>query len=370
MSGDLALDDLLARMRDLRARDLYVIVGAPPTYAVDDRLVPASNHRLSVADVEHLLGPLLRGERAAQFARRPELDLGREVAGHGRFRINLYRQRGHPCLVARRIRADVPTLTELGLPPVLERVALERRGVVLVTGAAGSGKSSTLAAMVDHRNASLPGHIVTIEDPLEFVHPHRRSLVSQREVGIDTHSFHDALRAALRQAPDVLLIGEVRDSETGEAALHFAETGHLVLATLHATNTVQAVERLVHLFPSEMHSQALLALSLSLAAVVGQRLVPRTDGKGRVAAVEVLLPNERVREHVRRGETDGLRAALRDGGGGMQAFDSALYELVQARTITPEVAASHADSPTDLLLRLKLAGAADRDEFRGGVRLL
>ncbi len=369
MSAPVTLDDLLGGMAVARARDLYLIVGAPPTYAIDDRMAPAAERPLSPADVDRLLAPLLQGDRAAQFARRPELDLAREVPGKGRFRINLYRQRGHACLVARRIRADVPTLAELGLPDVLGRVALLRRGVVLVTGAAGSGKSSTLAAMVQHRNATLPGHIITIEDPLEFVHPHRRSLVSQREVGVDTHSFHDALRGALRQAPDVLLIGEVRDRETAEAALRFAETGHLVLATLHATNTVQAVERLVHLFPSDLHEQTLVAASLSLAAAVGQRLVPRAQGPGRVAAVEVLLPTERVREHVRRGESDGLRAALREGGDGVQAFDCALFALVRAGAVTPEVAASHADGPSDLLLRLKLAepGAA---AATGRMRLL
>ncbi|MCO5169584.1 MAG: PilT/PilU family type 4a pilus ATPase [Planctomycetes bacterium] len=364
------LDELLARMGPAGARDLYLLVGAPPTLAVDDRLVAAGERPLSGADVERLLSPLLQGERAAAFARRPELDLAREVPGAGRFRINLYRQRGQPGLVARRIRADVPTLEELGLPAALGDVALERRGVVLVTGAAGSGKSSTLAALVRRRSAAVPGHIITIEDPLEFVHPHGRSLVSQREVGVDTLSFHDALRGALRQAPDVLLIGEVRDRETAEAALRFAETGHLVLATLHATNTVQAVERLVHLFPPELHAQALLSLSLSLVAVVGQRLVPRADGHGRAAAVEVLLPTGRVREHVRAGDADGLRAALRAGGDGMQAFDEALRALVQRGQVTAAVAASHADSPGDLLLRLKLDEAPARAAPAGKTRLL
>lgn len=362
MSG---LDELLGRLADAGGSDLYVIAGAPPKLAAEGELVSLGGPPLTGADIERLLAPLLDGARAAQFARRPDLDAAREVAGKGRFRLNVYRQRGQTCFVARRIRADIPTLDELELPPVLSRVALERRGLVLVTGGAGCGKSTTLASMIQHRSASLAGHIVTIEDPLEFVHPHRRSLVSQREVGTDTLTFEDALRSALRQAPDVLLLGEVRDGETAASALHFAETGHLVLATLHATNTIQAIERLTNLFPPALHLQTQLVLSLSLTAIVGQRLVARADCPGRVAAVEVLLPTDRVREHIRQGDADGLRAALRQGGEGMTSFDAALHDLVRAGTVSREVAASHADRPNDLLLRLKLEGAVAGGRERG-----
>lgn len=361
------LDDLLRRMGPARASDLYVIAGAAPALAVDDDLVPIGEQALSGADIERLLAPVLEGPRAAQFAKRPELDVGREVPGAGRFRLNVYRQRGQVCFVARRIRSDIPSVADLELPARLDELVCAGRGLLLVTGAAGCGKSTTLAAMIQSRNATTPGHIITIEDPLEFVHPHRRSLISQREVGVDTLSFHDALRSALRQAPDVLLVGEVRDRETAEAALRFAETGHLVLATLHATNTVQAVDRLMNLFPPELHAQALLGLSLSLVAIVGQRLVPRAGRAGRVAAVEVLLPTERVREHIRQGDADGLRAALREGAEGMTSFDEALHRLVTAGRVEAAVAATHADAPNDLLLRLRLEGGKRGD---AGIRLL
>jgi twitching motility protein PilU len=244
-------------------------------------------------------------------------------------------------------------------------MALERRGLILVTGATGSGKSTTLAAMIDHRNASQDGHIVTIEDPIEFVHPHRKSIVTQREVGIDTASFHDALKSALRQAPDMLLIGEVRDRETAEAALHFAETGHLVMATLHSTNAVQTLERVLNLFPEEMHAQVRMLLSLSLVGIVSQRLVATSDRKSRFCAVEVLVPTPRVRDLVKQGDLAGIKGAMAEGASdGMQTFEDSLYQHVKAGRITQDDAALYADSAADFRLRFRLEAGGAKAEAK------
>ncbi len=352
------LDAVLARMADLDASDVFLTVGAPPMALVGKRMVRLSERQLSGPDLERLAAPFLADSRAASFAERPDLDLAHAVAGKGRFRLNIFRQRGDLGIVARRVKLEVQSIEQLGLPAVLSKLALEPRGLLLVTGATGSGKSTTLAAMIDHRNATLEGHIVTIEDPIEFVHPHRRSIVTQREVGIDTASFHDALRSALRQAPDLLLVGEIRDRETAEAAIHFAETGHLVMATLHSTNAAQTLERLVNLFPEELHPQVLLLLSLSLCGIVSQRLIPTSDRKSRVAAVEVLLPTPRVRDLVKQGDVAGVKTALAEGGDGMQSFDEALYQLVRLGHFQRDDAARYADSPSDFKLRFRLADAA------------
>jgi twitching motility protein PilU len=351
------LDDLLARAAALDAIDLFLIAGAPPVVNVAGRQQPLDPRPLAPADLERLAAPLLTGERAARFAERPDLDLARAVPA-GRFRLNVFRQRGLVSIVARRVRTEIPSLEALGLPALLGDLALEPRGLFLVTGAASTGKSTTLAAMLERRSAAREGHIVTIEDPIEFLHPHRRSIVTQREVGLDTASYPDALRSALRQAPDVLVLGEVRDRETAESALRFADTGHLVLATLHATNTVQALERVVSLFPADLHAHVHMLLSLALVGVVSQRLLPRADRPGeRVAAVEVLEPTQRVRDSIRRGDWPSVRVALREGGGGMTSFDEALHRLVRAGTVARDDAVRAADSPTDLLLRLRLEEA-------------
>lgn len=290
-----------------------------------------------------------------QFESTLECDLAISVGGLGRFRFNVFLQRGEVSAVARLVKHEVPTLASLHLPEAVAQLALLRQGLVLVVGSAGSGKSSTLAAMLEHRNLSAPGHILTVEDPIEFLHSHRRCIVDQREVGLDTLSFHDALRHALREAPDVIMIGEIRDEETMRHALRYAETGHLCLSTLHANNAPQAVERVLHFFPESARRQILLDLSLNLKGVVGQRLIERREGP-RIPAVEVMLLTAFVADLILRGEIDQLRAAIaKSGPVGMQTFDQSLFELVQAGEISAQQALEHADSRTDLSLRLRLA---------------
>jgi twitching motility protein PilU len=309
---------------------------------------------VSPAAAEALVREILDAEQQEQLRQHHSVDLAYSLPGVGRFRVNVYRQRGTLAFVARRVRTDIPSFEDLGLPEVLKDLVMRPRGLVLVTGPTGSGKSTTLAAMIDHRNTHYDGHIVTIEDPIEFLHPDKRSLVSQREVATDTPSFHHALRSALRQAPDVLLIGEMRDRESADAALYFAETGHLVLSTLHTVNASQALERLLAFFPPDHTQEILHRLSITLEGIVSQRLVPRADGAGRVAALEVLLATPRVRELVRRGDVGAIKQAIQAGAQeGMQTFDQALYDLVQRGLVTAEEALRHADSPNDLRLRIR-----------------
>jgi len=352
--AELHAADLLRGMAQRDASDLYVKVGSPPTYRVHGRLQPLEGPKVSPAAAEALVREILDAEQQEQLRQHHSVDLAYSLPGVGRFRVNVYRQRGTLAFVARRVRTDIPSFEDLGLPEVLKDLVMRPRGLVLVTGPTGSGKSTTLAAMIDHRNTHHDGHIVTIEDPIEFLHPDKRSLVSQREVATDTPSFHHALRSALRQAPDVLLIGEMRDRESADAALYFAETGHLVLSTLHTVNASQALERLLAFFPPDHTQEILHRLSITLEGIVSQRLVPRADGAGRVAALEVLLATPRVRELVRRGDVGAIKQAIQAGAQeGMQTFDQALYDLVQRGLVTAEEALRHADSPNDLRLRIR-----------------
>ena len=306
------------------------------------------------------------------------MNLAISLHGQGRFRCNIFQQRGSVGLVIREIKLTVPTLEQLGLPPILGEISASRRGLVLIVGATGSGKSTSLAAMIDYRNSGVPGHIVTIEDPIEYLHPHKKSIVTQREVGFDTLSFHDALRNTLRQAPDVILIGEVRDTETMEAAISFAETGHLCLATLHSNNANQAIERILNFFPHERHNQIYLQLSLNLRAIISQRLIQGVDGK-RVVALEVLMDTPRIKDLIKKAEIDALKDAMEQGvQEGCQTFDQSLLQLHLAGKIDLEQAIANADSPNNLRIQIRTEemkqgkketeSPSFRIEGRGGLR--
>lgn len=348
------INDLLARMAELDASDLYVKVGSPPMYRVHDELRPSSGERVTVKGAAEFVDQLLSADQQAELQARQSVDLAHSVPGVGRFRVNVYRQRGSLAVVARRVRLEIPSFEELGLPGVLEDLVMRKRGLVLVTGPSGSGKSTTLAAMIDHRNRNAQGHVVTIEDPIEFLHADKKSIVSQREVITDTPTFHDALRGAVRQAPDVVLIGEMRDQESADAALYFAETGHLVLSTLHSMNAAQTLERMLAFFPPEHTQEILHRLSITLEGIISQRLIQRSDRGGRVAALEVLAATPRVRELVKRGDIGSIRQAIQAGiQEGMQTFDQALHNLYRRELISYDDALANADSPNDLRLRIR-----------------
>ncbi len=345
--------ELLSEMVIRNASDLYLTADSPPVFRVEGFNQPYGSAPLTPKDVELLANSLMSERQRAQFEEKLEMNLAIASERLGRFRINVYRQRGVVGVVIRQIKTRIPTLDELGLPPVLKDIAMSRRGLVLVTGATGSGKSTTLAAMIDYRNENSTGHILTIEDPIEFIHSHKKCIVSQREVGFDTVSFNEALRNTLRQAPDVILIGEVRDAETMEAAITFSETGHLCLATLHSNNANQAIERVMNFFPASRHPEIFLQLSLNLRGIISQRLVPGVDGK-RVAALEILIDTPYVKELIKRGEVDKLKEAMenstQEGG---QTFDQALFDLYAQGRISEEQALANADSANNLRIRIK-----------------
>jgi twitching motility protein PilU len=332
------LNVILAEAVEARASDVYLLEGVPPTVKVDGLTGPVpGTAALDDAAMRDILERLLPDRERAAFARIGDANLSYVHPGLGRFRVNCYRAMGVSGAVLRRVKNDVPTLEALELPPLLGSLALERQGLLLVVGTRGAGKSTTVAAMLHHRIARSRGHVVTIEDPVEFLHAPDQSIVSQREVGIDTESYLVGLRNALRQAPDVIFVGELRDSETVAVALHSAETGHLVLSTLHAANATTAVERLLHFFPPEVRTSILLQLSLTLRAVVAQRLVPRVEGKGRAAAMEIMLATPRVQALIRRGELETVRQAIEEGTNeGLQTFDQALFDLYQRKRVGQE----------------------------------
>jgi pilus retraction protein PilT len=350
-----ALGAVLERAVAAAASDVYLLEGVHPSLKVDGIVTPMPHMPvLDAPGMDRILATLLPDRERAAFQATGEANLSYVHPQLGRFRVNCYRAMGVSGAVLRRVKTDVPTIETLELPPLLATLALERQGLVLVVGATGAGKSTTVAAMLDHRNASSAGHLVTIEDPVEFVHPSKQSLVSQREVGIDTESYLIGLRNALRQAPDVIFVGELRDPETVAVAFHSAETGHLVLSTLHATNATTAVERLLHFFPPEVRSSVLLQLSMTLRAVIAQRLVPRAEGKGRVAALEIMLVTPRVQALIRRGELETIRSAIEEGTNeGLQTFDQALLDLYRRKVVTQDDALRFSDSPNNLRLRIK-----------------
>ena len=347
---------MFKKMVEIEASDLYLTVARPPMYRVEGVIHPIGDKNFTPDDLRDLADSMMNEKQRREFAQSMEMNLAQSMPGVARFRVNILVQRGSPAMVIRRIKAEVLSIDEMGLPPVLKDITMTKRGLILVVGATGSGKSTTLAAMIDHRNANEAGHIITIEDPIEFVHRHKQSIVTQREVGADTHTFQAALKNTLRQAPDVILIGEIRDTETMEAAIVFAETGHLCLGTLHSNNANQAIERIMNFFTTERHGQIYLQLSLNLRSIVSQRLIPTVDGK-RVAALEILMDTPRIKDLIKRAEVDSLKEAMEQGSQeGNQTFDQALFALYRDGKITLEQALVNADSANNLRLKIKLAG--------------
>jgi twitching motility protein PilU len=356
MDSTINVQDFFKTMVDLEASDLYLTVARPPMYRVDGKLQAGGEHSFTPGELSALAQSMLNEKQRVEFAETLEMNMAMSLPGVARFRVNMFQQRGSVGMVIRRIKADVMSVAEMGLPPILQDIVMTKRGLVLVVGATGSGKSTSLAAMIDHRNANEAGHIITIEDPIEFVHRHKQSVVTQREVGFDTLSFQSALKNTLRQAPDVILIGEIRDTETMEAAIVFAETGHLCLGTLHSNNANQAIERIMNFFARERHAQIYLQLSLNLRAIISQRLIPSVDGK-RVAALEILMDTPRLKDLIRKGEVDALKEAMEQGiQEGCQTFDQALFNLYKDGKISLEHALINADSANNLRLKIKLAG--------------
>jgi twitching motility protein PilU len=347
---------LLKVMVDREASDLYLTVDASPIYRIHGATQPTDALPFTNEQLEALALALMRGQQRSEFEEKMEMNLALYYKELGRFRVNIFRQRGNVGLVFRHIKADIQTVDQLQLPPIIKDIAMTKRGLVLVVGATGSGKSTSLAAMIDHRNTVHQGHIITVEDPIEFVHQHKKSIITQREVGFDTLNFQNALKNTLRQAPDVILIGEVRDTETMEAAITFAETGHLCIGTLHSNNANQAIERIMNFFPVERHAQIYLQLSLNLRAIISQRLIPSVDGK-RVPALEIMLDTPRIKDLIKKAEVDTLKEAMEQGvDEGCQTFDHVLFQLYKANQISLEQALINADSANNLRLKIKLEG--------------
>lgn len=359
------LDELLNQMVAAEASDCYLTVGASPSALVHGQLRTLSDEILNDADVEAVLAQCVNESARAYFHEHKELNIAYANAAH-RFRLNVFQQRGHMGCVFRHIKTDIPSLESLGVPAVCESLIMQERGLVLITGSTGSGKSTTMAALIHARNQSRSGHMVLIEDPIEFIHRHGQSVITQREVGIDTESYAAALKNTLRQAPDVIVIGEIRDRETMEYAINFAETGHLCISTLHANNANQALDRILNFFPQERHQQLLLDLSLNLKGIVSQRLVPTNTGK-RALCAEVMLATPLVSDLIRKGEIEQLKTAMQKSEtSGMQTFDDALYNLVVSGQVDAAVALQQADSENNLRLRLKLgqAGSSGQSDFK------
>jgi len=362
------INDLLKLMLNKKGSDLFISVGFPPAIKMDGRLTPVSQQPLAGQHTAELVRCIMNDRQAAEFESTKECQFAISPAGLGRFRVSAFVQQGNVGMVLRTINSKIPTVEELGLPPVLKDLSLTKRGLIILVGGTGSGKSTSLAAMIGYRNENSYGHIITIEDPVEYVHPHRNCIVTQREVGVDTESWAAALKNTLRQAPDVILMGEIRDRETMDYAIAFAETGHLCMATLHANNANQALDRIINFFPEERRSQLLMDLSLNLRGLVSQRLLPLKEGKGRVAAVEVMLNSPLIADLIFKGEVHEIKEIMkRSRELGMQTFDQCLFELYDREIITYEDALRNADSVNDLRLSIKLHSkeAQARDITKG-----
>jgi twitching motility protein PilU len=351
------MHDLLRILVSKNGSDLFVTAGAPPSIKVDGKMTPITNQSLSQAHTQVLVRSIMNDRQAREYEKTQECNFAISLPGVSRFRVSAFTQRGSTGMVLRVIKGEIPKFEELTLPPVLKDLAMTKRGLVIFVGGTGSGKSTSLAAMVGYRNENSFGHIITIEDPIEFVHGHKNCIVTQREVGIDTDSYEVALKNTLRQAPDVILIGEIRDRETMEHAIAFAETGHLCLSTLHANSTNQALDRIVNFFPEERRAQLLMDLSLNLKSVISQRLLPRADAEGRVPAVEIMINTPLMSDLIFKGQVHEMKSLIAKSNElGMQTFDQHFFKLYEAGLISYEDALRNADSVNDLRLRIKLEG--------------
>lgn len=364
-----AIENYLKLMVQYEASDLFLTTGAPPSVKIHGNLKALEPHILAPNEVKDLAYRVMSKDEAAEFEAKLEMNLAISQQGLGRFRANIFKQRGQVAMVIRHIKTDIPTPDKLNLPPILKKVILQKRGLILFVGGTGTGKSTTMASMIDYRNTNSTGHIITIEDPIEFIHPHRKSIVNQREVGIDTETYADALKNTLRQAPDVILIGEIRDRETMEHAIAFAETGHLTISTLHANNANQALDRIINFFPEERRNQLLMDLGLNFRAIVSQRLIQSADGK-RVVAVEVLLNTPLVSDMVIKGEVHKIREIMEKSANiGMQTFDMALLDLYKEGKISVDEALKNAESANNLRLKINLDQSNAGQPIAGGTKL-
>ncbi len=350
-------------MADKGASDLFFCTATEPQVKIQGVIRPVGNKKMMTGEVKELAYTLMDAQQIAEFEKTLEMNFAVPVHGVGRFRVNIFRQRGEVSMVIRYIRIHIPNFEEMSLPPVLGSVVMEKRGLILVVGATGSGKSTTLAAMIGHRNRNSGSHILTIEDPLEFVHSHQRSIVQQREVGIDTLSYENALKNALREAPDVILIGEIRDMDTMKHAINYSETGHLCLATLHANNANQALDRIINFFPEMMHRQILMDLSLNLRAIISQRLLPSVEDGKLVPAVEVMLSSPYIAELINKGQISAIKDAMKESSEpGTITFDQALLALYREGKISQEDALRNADSRNDLSLEIRMGASHDDND--------
>ena len=360
--------DLLKLMVEKRGSDLFITVGFPPAIKIDGKVTPVSKTNLSSENTKSMVYAIMNDKQLKEFEATKECNFAVSPAGIGRFRVNAFVQQSHCGLVMRTIETDVPTIDGLGLPEVLKDIVMTKNGLVIMVGGTGSGKSTSLAAMINYRNQNSYGHIITIEDPIEFVHPHKNCIIMQREVGVDTDDWDIALKNTLRQAPDVILLGEIRDRETMEFGVAFAETGHLAMATLHANSANQALDRIINFFPEERRQQLLMDLSLNLKAVISQRLMKSRDGEGRVAAIEIMLNTPLIQDLVLKGEVHEIKEIMAKSNElGMKTFDQSLFDLYEADKITYEDALRNADSMNELRLRIKLEGkeSKDKDKLEG-----
>jgi twitching motility protein PilU len=366
--------DLLKMMIEKDGSDLFLTTGAAPSIKAHGKLSPLIDKKMPEGMVKKIAYQIMDEEQIRDFEKNPEMNLAVADPDIGRFRVNIFKQRGEVAIVARNIKTEIPSADSLGLPPILKDLVMQKRGIVLFVGGTGSGKSTSLASLIDHRNKTSDGHIITIEDPVEFIHPHQKSIVNQREVGVDTNSYEEALQNTLRQAPDVILIGEIRSRETMEHALAFAETGHLCLSTLHANNANQALDRIINFFPEERHKQLFLDLSLNLQGFVSQRLIPTVDGK-RAAAIEILLGTPRICNLIKQAKVLEIKEVMeKSEQQGMKTFDSALFDLYKQGRISYEETLKNADSKNNVRLRIQLsegkpAGEEELDDS-GGLSLV